>query len=446
MPRAVMEHPNVLLILTDQQRFDTISGMLNNFGCNTGAMNTMLRNGVGFSNHYCTAPICCPSRSAIMTGMFPSATGMEGNIGNPSNPLRVDLGTIGDRMQKAGYETVYHGKSHLGGDLRHYGFEIAYENSHDESTRIEACRYWRNKDWIVSKRPFFHVVSFLDPHDIYYLEPGAERPVELQPWGNQDDDLSKKPWPQKNFNRGNDWSPQRWQYYREFYGSRCERVDREIAIVLEELICGGFGNDTWVIFTSDHGDMCGEHGLAFKGPWMYDGQVRVPLIIVPPRTGFTGKDDTVDNRRTFKPFISDALTSNIDLVPTILDIAGQKPDVSLPGRSLLPVVRGEKFEEHEAVFSEWIMAGQMLSPIRMCRTRKWKFNWYQGHQDELYDLENDPGELVNLADDPKHADIVAAMRDRLRRHINDTPGDRFFQLSSTDAQGKPFKTREYDRG
>ena len=333
-----MDHPNILLVMTDQQRFDTISGWVNNFHCRTPTMDTLLANGVGFSNAYCTAPICCPSRAAMMTGLFPSATGMEGNIGNPSPPLRVDIGTIGDRLQKVGYETVYHGKSHLGGDLRQYGFEIAYENSHDESTRIEASRYWRNKDWIVSKRPFFHVVSFMDPHDIYFLEPGVEREVTMEPWDNQKDDLSTKPWPQAQFNKGKGFSRERWQYYREFYASRCERVDRQMQLLLEELVCGGFGNDTWVIFTADHGDMGGEHNLAFKGPWMYEGQTHVPLIIVPPRTGFGGKDET-SSKVPFKPFISDVLTSNIDLVPTMLDIAGQPADPNLQGRSLLPVDR-----------------------------------------------------------------------------------------------------------
>ncbi len=431
--------PNVLLIMTDQQRFDTISAHVNRFGTDTPAMDTMARNGVIFNNMFTTNPICTPARASIFTGRMPSEVGMPGNIGNPNGPLNQNITTLGHRMQQAGYSTVYHGKSHLGTDLGQLGFKTAYENSFDESTVIEACRFWRNRDWIVLKRPFFHVVSLMDPHDIYFLDPQEERPVTLDPWPNRNDDRSTKPWPQQNYQRGQDWSDQRWEYYRQFYRSRVEKVDRDIGKLLDELICGGFGSNTWVIFMADHGDMGGEHGVGFKGPFMYDCQMRIPFIIMPPRVGYGGPGHFSPPEGFAPGSTCDAMCSNIDVFQTVLDIAGVGPDCELRGQSLLPAVRGEKFDGHEAVFGELTMLGRRVAPIRMVRTSKWKYNFYLGHGEELYDMEADPWEMNNLATSADHAKTKAEMHARLIRFIEET-GDPIFTQQPTDSRGQPFTT------
>ena len=151
--------PNVLFVMTDQQRFDTMSACGTAFGVRTPAMDKLCKYGVVFDRAFCTAPICGPSRSTIMTGLFPSQAGIHANLGNPCAPLNERHLTVGHRMQAAGYETAYHGKWHLGGDVADYGFEITCDNSHDASTVTEAARYWRNRDWLTAKRPFFSVVS-----------------------------------------------------------------------------------------------------------------------------------------------------------------------------------------------------------------------------------------------------------------------------------------------
>ncbi|TFG74576.1 MAG: DUF4976 domain-containing protein [Chrysiogenales bacterium] len=419
--------PNVLLILTDQHRFDTIAAAVNNFGVATPAMDELCANGVFFENAYCTAPICGPSRAAIVTGLYPSQNGVYANLDRSCGPLAEGVVTIGNRMQAAGYQTVYHGKSHLGGDLSHYGFEVAFENSHDPSTVTEASRFWRNADWIVNKRPFFHVVSLLNPHDVYFLKAGKEMDPTLPRWPNQDDTLEGKPWPQQS-RRQADWSDGRWEYYRRFYGGKVEKVDGQIAELLDELVCSGYGPNTWIIFSADHGDMAGEHGMSFKGPFMYEGVTHVPLIIVPPQVHWGGAGKTDGSVKDFKPFRSPVLTSNIDLAPTILDIAGIAPDPSLPGRSLLPAVRGVDEEIHEHVISEWHGAGGVVTPIRMVRTLKWKYNCYLEHGEELYDLENDPHESANIAGQPACADIRRDLHQRLIDHCDQT-GDPFFSLT-----------------
>jgi len=125
--------PNILLILTDQQRFDTLAAHVNSFGAATPGMDSLVRRGVSFENAFCTAPICAPARAAIFTGHYPGRVGMHANLGNPCPPLGYRHLTLGHRLQAAGYQTVYLGKSHLGGNLLEYVFEIACEDSHDAS-------------------------------------------------------------------------------------------------------------------------------------------------------------------------------------------------------------------------------------------------------------------------------------------------------------------------
>ncbi|NLF31749.1 MAG: sulfatase-like hydrolase/transferase, partial [Planctomycetes bacterium] len=377
--------PNILVILTDQHRFDTIAAAVDHFGVTTPALDELTRTGVSFDAACTTSPVCCPARSTIVTGLYPSQTGVYGNLTDEVGPMAEGIVTVANRMQEAGYQTVYHGKSHLGGRLENYGFEVAFENSHDPSTVTEACRFWRNADWIVNKRPFFHVVSLLNPHDIYFLRPGMEMEPTLPRWPNQDDDLSAKPWPQA-VRRQEAWSDARWEYYRRFYASKVSKVDAQIDELLDELVCSGFGPNTWILFTADHGDMCGEHGLSFKGPFMYEGVTRVPLIIVPPRRAWGGAGNIDGEAGGFEPFRTDALVSHVDLVPTIMDIAGLPSDPALPGTSLLPILRREKTEVHDHVLAEWHCMGSLVTPIRMVRTKRYKYNLYLGIGEELYDL------------------------------------------------------------
>ena len=435
---AKEQRPNIVLMMSDQQRWDTIAAHVDHFNSRTPTMDLMVRQGVLFSQAYTSCPVCTPARASIFTGKMPSQVGMPGNLGNPNPPLNQNITTLGHMMQQAGYLTVYHGKSHLGTKLGELGFREAFENSHDASTLTEAARFWRNRDWVVLKRPFFHVVSLMNPHDIYFLDPDQERPVELEPWPNQRDDRSTKPWPQRDYKRREGSSDQRWEYYRQFYRSRVEKLDQDLGLLLEELVMGGFGPNTWVILISDHGDLGGEHGVGFKGPFMYDCQVRIPLIIMPPRPGYPGPGP-IAPPAGFKPHVSGVLATNLDIVPTVLELAGVEPDASLAGRSLLPAVCGDETEIHGEVFSELTMLGKRVAPIRMVRTKKWKYVFYLGHGEELYDLEADPWEMANLAGRAEQAKVKADLRARLLKMMVET-NDPIFTQQPTDSSGKPFST------
>jgi arylsulfatase A-like enzyme len=432
MRKDYIERPNILLVFTDQQRFDTISAHVNNFGASTPAMDTLVRRGVTFANAFCTTPICSASRSTLITGLYPSQTGILGNIGAPSGPLSEAIPTVGDRLQALGYETVYHGKWHLGGDIRNYGFERAVECSHDQSVVDEASRFYRDRDWLVHQRPFFHVVSLLNPHDIYFMEPGVVMEPKLPPWPNAQDDLTGKPWPQARAAQAAGWSPGRIAYYRDFYRRKVEKADAEIGRLLDELVCSGFGPNTFIFFFSDHGDMACEHGIPFKGPFLYDGVVRVPLVIAPPWHGMGGATPCDPRWKNFQPRVESAPVSLADLVPTVLDLAGGKPDPNLPGRSLAPVLWGKPMAEREAVFAQWHQWAEQVTPIRMVRSAHWKYTNYIGIGEELYDAVNDPGEIANRVGDASCRDVLAHHRALLKAHC-EAIRDPFFGLKPSPA-------------
>lgn len=419
-----MPRPNILLLLTDQQRFDTIQASGSSFSARTPHLDTLARAGVSFDRAYCTAPVCSPSRATLMTGLFPHQAGVPGNLGRDVPPLSPALPTVGKMLRAGGYQTVYHGKWHLGGCLEEHGFEVAGECSHDETTRLLASRFWKDRDWMNHDRPFFHVVSFLNPHDHYFFDP--EKRVEgfRRPWRNSAPTAA----PASVTARRADWSEEKWGAYFAFYEELIERVDADIGETLHQLRCSGFFSNTWIIFAADHGDMAGEHGLPFKGPFGYEGVTRVPLIIVPPQTRFSGPQPSGTFASGISPGRRDHLCSLADIVPTILDLAGLPPDATLPGRSLLPVLReADAPDPHEFVFAAWHQPG-----MRMVCTRGWKYICHEDGGEELFDLENDPDEMADLAAAPAAAEAKTKLISALTLHLKTTAdprASRFPQLS-----------------
>ncbi len=419
--------PNIILILTDQQRFDTIAGIADSFGAKTPNLDRLASRSMFFTNMFCTTPICGPSRSSLFTGLYPNQTGLTGNIGAPSGPMNPGIPTIARRLQAAGCDTAYHGKWHVGGDLKQYGWDHAFECSHDPSTIMEAGRFLRDRDWLIYQSPFFQVVSLLNPHDIYTLDPTRREEPKLPPWPNADDTRQDKPWPQRYRINPEAWPPDRVEAYKRYYAELMERLDHQIGELLYDIYNGGFGSNTFIIFTSDHGDMALEHGIPYKGPYMYDGLLRVPFMVAPPWPEMGGSTQIGEEWRGFEGRRCDELSSLIDLVPTLLDIAGEEPEPDLPGRSLLPCLRGGKPEPREAIFAQWHQWGRLVTPVRCIRTREWKYSDYREAGEELYNLINDPHEMINLAETPDYADQKEDLRKKLRAQIEAT-GDLFFSL------------------
>lgn len=284
-----------------------------------------------------------------------------------------------------------------------------------------------------TRRPLFLVVSWLNPHDIYGVltaaPPDARALAAARLPSNLVDDLRHKPFPQRHYLEEDQGKPfvgaerEVWRRYRAFYNGLVETVDREIGTVLDALARRDVPPIT--VFSTDHGDLGGAHGLPYKGPAMYEELVRVPLVISWP--------GRIRSAR------SDALVSLIDLLPTLCDLTGVPAPNGVDGLSLRPVLDQRAGEVREMVFGEYYGKQSWRVPIRMVRTARWKYVRYLSYGEELYDLAADPGELRNLAREPN----AASERTRLARELDDwirRTGDPFPGLTTTDRSGRVVAT------
>jgi choline-sulfatase len=434
--------PDVIIVLTDQQRADAF-GAAGAVDLQTPAMDRLARDGVVFTRAFTATPQCSPSRAALMTGRYPHRTGVMGNTvdgggkgpapAGMSGSLDRSLPTLGRLFAAAGYETAYFGKWHLGGSPGDYGFQTHDSKVHDPTLASRVVAYLRTRA-ASEKRPLLLIVSWLNPHDIYDLAnappPGARADaVRLPP--NLSDDLRNKPFPQRHYLEEDQGKPfvgvdrAMWRRYRAFYNELVETVDREIGTVLGAMAPGEVPPIT--IFSTDHGDLGGAHGLPYKGPAMYEELVRIPLVISWPGS--------------IRAARSNALVSLIDLLPTLCDLTGVPPPADVDGLSLRPVLTaspGSSPRVREMVFAEYHGKQAWRVPIRMVRSARWKYVRYLGFGEELYDLDADPGELRNLAGEPGGRAEQARLTRELDEWMRRT-ADPFTQLTTTDRSGRPVQ-------
>lgn len=427
--QGFVRRPDVLFIMTDQQRYPYM-GAYGEVSVRTPAMDSIAASGVLFAHAFCSSPQCSASRSSIMTGLYPHATGVMGNIGAAGgNPLRRDIPSLGNIFRKGGYWTAYFGKWHLGGDPRDQGFEVFDEcgGGIGEAVADESARFLKD-----ARGPFLIFSSFVNPHDIYgfvRLKKEIKRDRgKIRVPANLRDDLSKKPRPQLQYlveDQGRaaaGLTEEGWIDYLNVYEHLVEKVDGEIGRVLEALRQRGLEKRTIIVFTSDHGDHGGGHGLPFKGPAMYEELVRIPLAI-----SFPG--------RISPPRRIDELVVNVDLLPTVCDLAGLSRPHGIQGRSLMPLLEGRKVPWRDYVIGEYYSKQKWVNPIRMVRTKRWKYTRYRKWGEELYDLRNDPGEVNNLVASEGHVAIKQELSDILDGWMKET-GDPFESLDPTDRGGR----------
>lgn len=277
-------------------------------------------------------------------------------------------------------------------------------------------------------QPWCTVLSFFGPHlpvappkpwdTLYSLD-------EVQLPANHQDLLEEKPFGQsgKRTYRLKEWSEEQFRDYVRRYWGYCSYIDEQIGRVLNTVRETGQWDRTAIVFTSDHGDMVSAHGMIFKlGACGYEELYRVPTILRIP--GITGTGDRLD-----------ALASNIDLLPTLLEAASIPLPQGLDGRSLLPLLRGKSATHRDCIFAD----ASNRSIICRDATRKYVLNWNGQSRalDELYDLEKDPGELVNLAYSPAHRETAQAMRDRIVTWLK-TSGHLYAAQIIGDAGRDPF--------
>ncbi|WP_347084558.1 sulfatase-like hydrolase/transferase [Escherichia coli] len=348
-----MKRPNFLFIMTDTQATNMV-GCYSGKPLNTQNIDSLAAEGIRFNSAYTCSPVCTPARAGLFTGIYANQSGPWTNNVAPGK----NISTMGRYFKDAGYHTCYIGKWHLDG--------------HDYFGTGECPPEW--------------------DADFYYdLGEKAQ------------DDLANKPehhrlWAQAMPSPVGDDG----LYHHPLYFACNDFVDDQIGRVINALTPEQREN-TWVIYTSDHGEMMGAHKLISKGAAMYDDITRIPLIIRSPQ----GERRQVDTP-----------VSHIDLLPTMMALADiEKPEI-LPGENILAVkeprgvmVEFNRYEIEHDSFGGFI-------PVRCWVTDDFKLVLNLFTSDELYDRRNDPNEMHNLIDDIRFADVRSKMHDALLDYMD----------------------------
>ncbi|GAA3413703.1 sulfatase-like hydrolase/transferase [Paenibacillus hodogayensis] len=433
-----MKKPNVLLIVSDQLRYDCI-GYSRKYPVRTPNIDRLAGDGVWFSNAYTHIPLCCPARQSLLNGRRPETFGSLWNydLGPPIPALNPNSYSWPREMQRSGYATAYLGKWHVHPtfDPTHYGYEeyvslqdyklfrderygaTGYRNGffgETEPVPVEDARtHWMADQTIeLMKRyernpavPWHIRLDFDEPHlPCRPSEPFAScyDPDEVPKWDNFDDSFTNKPYIQKQqlFNWGvenyewPDWSPTVALYY-----AFISQMDDAIGKIVDYLDRSEMGQETLIIFTADHGDMCGAHRMMDKHCVMYQDVVHVPLII-------RGKGVTPGQVR------EEMVYNLLDLPPTLSEWTGFAPG-DFQGQSLVQLCRGSAQEWRKEIVSTYNGQQFGLFIQRMITDGHWKLVWKPTDVDELYDLQNDPAELNNLIGNTELKGVVALLRNRL---------------------------------
>ena len=459
-----MPKPNILWICSDQQRFDTL-GCYGNPFVRTPHLDRLAENGVLFEHAYCQNPVCTPSRASFLTGRYPRTTRVRQN----GQSIPADEVLVTKLLSDAGYVCGLSGKLHLSTVYPSVspGTERRIDDGYDEFhwmhhpwpdwptneyhhwlrekgatyqdepykgspfVRIGMPEELHPTTWCARKavnfveacaecdHPWLFSVNFFDPHHIFdppaaYLERCLKQ-LDAIPLPNYvPGELDHKP-PFQAEDHGIAYDGRRYddmtdddhRVNRAGYWAMCDLIDVQVGRILEALDRTSQRDNTIVIYMSDHGEMLGDHGLYYKGPYLYDPAVRVPLIVSMPST-------IPANVR------SRALVELVDLAPTLLDAAGLERHPGMQGRSLWPLLTGRSNSDahRDDVYCEsYAAAGPGRDPkdyLTMLRTRAHKLIAVHGLDcGELYDLENDPDETHNLWSSAEHQDLKLTMLRRL---------------------------------
>jgi len=440
----VKQNRKIVIIMTDTQRFDML-GCYGNKDLQTPCIDKLAREGMRFERAYTAQPVCGPARSAIFTGLYPHSNGSWGN----GMPLGDNIKTIGQRLQDNGFNTAYIGKWHLDGgdyfgvgrcpdgwnpkywyDMRCYLEELTDEERKWSRTPMVMVNRKVDEDFTFGHRcskraveflsehgneDFLLVVSYDEPHDPFVCpEPYSSMyknykfPKSRNIW----DTLEDKPehqrvWAGDSLKQDKD----SLEIMNGFYFGCNSFVDYEIGKVLDGI--DKYAPDTLVIYTSDHGDFLSSHCLSAKGPAMYDEITRIPLIVKWP--------DVIE-----KGTVCSHPVSHIDLIPTIMEAAELKIPKLLEGRSMLPTFTDSTVRTNNCIFIEF---GRFeidhdgfggFQPARATFDGRYKLVINLLTQDELYDLENDPEEMINLINLEEYSKIRNNLHDEILEWMNRT--------------------------
>jgi len=445
------QRPNILLITTDQQRYDAL-GINGNEVLRTPNLDALASHGVNFRRCYVTCPVCIPARRTLISGLHPATHGMRGyHDGLEFDPPHTLPGCLRD----AGYQTQLVGKLHLHPQRKRFGFDhmvLSDSANHRPTSRYQSENDYL--DWLRDQgvpfhanahgingngrvaRPFqldeeYHHTSWVaqqaarfleswrDPSSPWFLHLSfvAPHPPLIPPRCYFERYIDRKDlvphigaWvpPFDETPRGIDpasavgpFPPDEIHDAIAGYYGLINHIDDRIQYVIDRFF--EYANPrsrqpTWILFSSDHGELLGDHHL-FRKSMPYEGSAHVPLFI-------SGRNVDLPTGE------SDALACWEDIMPTLLDLAGVPIPEGLDGRSLVPAMRGEAAGVREAILGEcgggipnhWVVAGEM------------KYIWFpKTNEEQLFDLAADPHELHDLSGE---ADRLVAFRERLAAHLD----------------------------
>ncbi len=440
--QAPEPRPNFLFILTDDQRFDAV-GYAGHPIVKTPNIDRLAARGVRFTNSFVTTPICAASRASLLSGKYERRH--RYTFGTPPFAASLCASSYPSLLRQAGYRTGLVGKlgvnlaegqsAQMFDMLQPIGYPYLRKDSSGNVRHIDQISTDRAIEFLngqLAKKPFCLSVSFNSPH----AEDGSLD--DLYPWPKTVDGLyedSPIPLPSADEDKTFQAEPEflrkamnriRWfwqfdtsakytknvrAYYRMISG-----IDHEIGRLMAELERLGVADNTVVIFMSDNGYFLGERG--FSGKWVhYEESLRVPLLIVDPRLPTNRQGKSVEQ-----------MALNIDIAPTLLELAGQTVPKEFQGRSLVPLVQGTKTKWRRDFFCEHLMENPDIPKWEGVRDERYVYARYFTQTpvyEFLHDLKKDPKELINLALDTKQSGLLARMRSRLevlKQSAGDTSG------------------------
>jgi N-acetylglucosamine-6-sulfatase len=439
---AGARRPNIIFVITDDQRWDSL-GVTGHPFARTPNIDRLAREGALFTNFFATTPLCSPSRASFLTGQYAHAHKVTNNDRVGLDVISHTLMTFPRRLREAGYETAFIGKWHMGlDDSRRPGFDtwVSFKGQGiylDPVVNVEGrvrqldghMTDWLNR-WALEfvrrphRKPFLLYLSHKALHTPYlpakrheslyagarYLPPPSaaddlsgkpvlRRAVEPVDWATAEG-VAPEP-PESRRGRGTD----RDSVVRDQLRTLAA-VDEGVGALVRALKRSGQLDNTVIVYTSDNGYLLGEHGQFDNKRFAYEESIRVPLVVRYPKAVAPGTR-------------VEALALNVDVAPTLLELAGAEPLEKVHGRSLLPLLGGRPAAWRESFLAEYFL--EKVAPRtpawQAVRTARWKYIRYTELEgmDELYDLAADPHEMRNLIDDPAALPALGEMKAELER-------------------------------
>ena len=427
------KQPNILFLFPDQMRGQAM-GCMGNPDVKTPNLDKLASEGLLFRNTFANTPVCCPARANILTGKYSHANGMIAN----DLRLRESETSIAEILGAAGYRTGFIGKWHLDGGKRqpgwippgprrqgfefwaanqvsHQHFDTHYYRDAEEPIPIKTFEpeVWTDlgieflKETANDERPFFLTIQMGPPHDPYlapekYMEMYDPEKITLRP--NFDGNTSERPLTPVPYGDSVPGRKEIGAYY-----AMITAVDEQIGRILGELDDLGLAENTIVLVSSDHGDMLGSHGKRLKRkPWeesiLIPGIVRYPAAVPPGR-------------------VTDAIFTQVDFAPTLLSLCGIGVPDDMQGSDLSAVILGKSELGLDSAFFQIFgpfYAGGAEFSWRGVRTQRYMYARRESEPWVLYDLEKDPYELNNLANDPGSAEIREELEGKLSEWMEKT--------------------------